>query len=359
MANLLIPRAVAYSAGLINYFFRGKLEITVPTAGIYGIVDTADPAQSSGFTHVRLQIRNSTAAAGGQSQDMTGGTLVAVAKYHLNTCYVNGNQVLSDALSVSGDHKACRSPKEYISVSAPQTNVTLSASAKDPTQLPDFDFSAQPIPLSAIDLYLQVVYRGPLGNEEDAVVVTTKDIAEPTVVSYHNDSDYSVIEGHVYTRATINGNNSLLAKVRPTSCVDKSKGQLADSCLQPFDITQEWVGSDNSELFAVNGLSVRNFVRVAMLMDTAPEPQMTDLIGECQPATASVKPSVFQLDAAANTFHTSSKATARRGLHVLFNLSCVNNGDGSVPGKTPDDRDAVFGILNDSGASPTPVTISF
>jgi hypothetical protein len=38
-ADLLLPRAVAYSAGLIDYFFRGRLEISLPDEGVYGAVD--------------------------------------------------------------------------------------------------------------------------------------------------------------------------------------------------------------------------------------------------------------------------------------------------------------------------------
>lgn len=34
-ASLLIPRAAAYSAGLINYFFRGKMQISLPPDGVY------------------------------------------------------------------------------------------------------------------------------------------------------------------------------------------------------------------------------------------------------------------------------------------------------------------------------------
>ena len=41
MANLLIPRAVAYSAGLIDYFFRGRMEIALPDEGVYAILDHA------------------------------------------------------------------------------------------------------------------------------------------------------------------------------------------------------------------------------------------------------------------------------------------------------------------------------
>src|SRR5262249_40940842 len=34
----LLPRAVGYSAGFINYFFRGDMEIAKPDEGVYSIV---------------------------------------------------------------------------------------------------------------------------------------------------------------------------------------------------------------------------------------------------------------------------------------------------------------------------------
>ena len=41
MAGLLIPRAVAYSAGLLNYFCRGQMAISLPHEGVYSIIDQA------------------------------------------------------------------------------------------------------------------------------------------------------------------------------------------------------------------------------------------------------------------------------------------------------------------------------
>ena len=354
----LLPRAVAYSAGLINYFFRGKMNISLPKEGIYSINDTANTAASSGFTKIRLQLQNTTPVpvTGGAPQDMTGGTVIAVAKYHLNTCYANASPVLSDPLSVNGDI-SCRSKAEYIAVSTPQTGVSLPAGAS-PMQLPDFDFTVHPIPLNAIDLYLQVVYRGPLGSEQDAVVVTTKDISEPTFVTYHNDSDYSVIAGHVYTRAQINGSQALLDQVQPRSCIDNGTGLLKSTCLQPFVIAQNWVGSDGSSpLFAVAALPVLNYVRVAVLIDANSDTAITDLIGQCQPATLSIPPTLTELDVAHNSFHTSLTAPYR-GPYGWFNLSCVTMGDGSVPG-SPDDRDTVIGKRNDGVMTPVQVNVSF
>ncbi len=64
MADLLIPRAVAYSAGLIDYFFRGKMEISLPDEGVYGIVDhsvaTAYTKDTGGFFNIKLKIKNTT-----------------------------------------------------------------------------------------------------------------------------------------------------------------------------------------------------------------------------------------------------------------------------------------------------------
>jgi hypothetical protein len=61
---------------------------------------------------------------------------------------------------------------------------------------------------------------GTLGEEADAVVVATQDIAEPTFFSYINASDYIRLGEKVYTRDEINADPTLLAQVRPTSCID-------------------------------------------------------------------------------------------------------------------------------------------
>ena len=50
---------------------------------------------------------------------------------------------------------------------------------------------AKPIPIDATDIYLQVVFRGQLGNETDAVVVTTKNVSEPNYIAIVNDYDYT------------------------------------------------------------------------------------------------------------------------------------------------------------------------
>jgi hypothetical protein len=185
--QFLIPRAVAYSAGLINYFFRGELEISLPDDGVYGVIDhnvaANSNAQTGGFPKIKVKLRNVTpAGTDGNGQPLvepipgTGGTLVAVVKFHRNLCY---QPDLSGEYGSPGiDWRACRSPTEEIVVSQPAAVPAGINSAPQPVT---FTFASR-VPISATDLYLQVVYRGPLGEESDAVVVATKDIAEPRYI---------------------------------------------------------------------------------------------------------------------------------------------------------------------------------
>ena len=116
----------------------------------------------------------------------TAGKLVAVAKFHRNNCYQPNFSGEYGAPGVDG--LVCRSKDEEIVVSdelpAPEG---INQSAPSLT----FNFPT-PIPINASDLYLQVVYRGPLGQETDVVAVATKDIAEPTYVGFYNTLEQSL-----------------------------------------------------------------------------------------------------------------------------------------------------------------------
>ena len=58
----LVPKAVEYSAGLINYFFRGEMEISLPEEGVYGIVDHAvTNVKGDGFKLIKMKVKNTTA----------------------------------------------------------------------------------------------------------------------------------------------------------------------------------------------------------------------------------------------------------------------------------------------------------
>lgn len=182
-AALLIPRAVAYSTALIDFIFRGRLEISVPDEGIYAVRDaTASVCKDAcGFDKIKLKVKNTT-----PNEAMGPGIMVAVVKFHRNACYQPDLSGEPGGSNFLGD--SCRSTEEEIVVSNAVTISTLDA---DATIAKTFSFaSGTPIPINATDVSLQVVFRGKLGNEDDAVVVTTKNIAETNYVAVHNSTDY-------------------------------------------------------------------------------------------------------------------------------------------------------------------------
>jgi hypothetical protein len=138
-ASLLIPRAIGYSAGLIDYFFRGRMSVTM------------SQIQPSSDTLVNLDVANATSASdwpGNSETDIGGsnGKVIAVAFSNGVVLAVSAEKVLSTPLTTC-------TPQEF-----------------------EFDFSPTSIPG---DADLMVVYRGPLGLEDDAViagsVLTLKD----------------------------------------------------------------------------------------------------------------------------------------------------------------------------------------
>ncbi len=181
--GFLIPRAIGYSAGLLNYFFRGQLKIGLPDEGVYAVADTAPIGCGTpcGFRRVKLKLQNTTPGEGA----MGPGKVVAVAKYRRNWCYTP--ELSGNYGGPKFEGNRCRS-EEYLSVSSPNTGQTVGRA--DPAATYMFDFANDPIPLDATDLVLQVVYRGKLGQEDDAIAVTTADISEPNFIAMNNVTDY-------------------------------------------------------------------------------------------------------------------------------------------------------------------------
>jgi len=383
MADLLLPRAVAYSAGLINFFFRGRLDITLPDEGVFAL---ADHATDDGFTMLRAKVKNATstfatAQGGAQTQDMSGGQFFAVIRYHRDRQYkhsldtVVGIAPCIDPLVVVNAANPdaptqCRDGVEQIVVSRPIYGTSIGANAE---QLLEFEFGDSPIPFDMTDVVLQVVYRGELGSEADAVAVGTLDLSEPTYFTYQNASDYIHLGEHVYTRGQVESNLALLAMVQPQYCVDYrvSPPRLVDGCLEgfPLDLTVSF--SDLAKPVAkVVGLPNRRFMRFVYLTvadeddeDSGPAVKRAvksvsiavrrhgdvgkALLGQdgtCLPHDPFDIPprhsqvSVVtrgQLISRVEPMHTL------RGVNGWYNTSCVVNGDNAIPG-TGDDRVAVM-----------------
>lgn len=207
-AKLLIPRAVGYSAGMIDFFFRGSLAIAPTTDGIFGVMDHAS---GTGFTKLILKVKNTTAAINDPvnnaavPQQMSPGKFVAVVRFHRDLAFSNdlsaaiGLGACNNLSAVYGAGNeptvvghdptrstACRDGNETM-VTSVQRIETLDP---DEEKEMSFDFSASPIPLAGVDYSVQVVYRGKLGVEDDAVATGFRDMADPMFITRHNMYDY-------------------------------------------------------------------------------------------------------------------------------------------------------------------------
>ncbi|MEO9137024.1 MAG: hypothetical protein ABI316_10550, partial [Casimicrobiaceae bacterium] len=376
MADLLLPRAVAYSAGLINFFFRGRLDIALPDEGVFAL---ADHASEKGFTKLRAKVRNITPAfvdpqGVSQPQNMTGGDFFAVIRYHTDKKYVADLDTVVGAAPCN-DYSAvinlakldasteCRDGVEQIVVSRPLYGRFLSANEQ---KLLEFDFNDSPVPYGMTDVVLQVVYRGQLGSEAQAVAVGTVDASEPTYFTYQNASDYIHLGEHVYTRGQIDSSTELLALVQPQYCVDRRQTppHLVDGCLQQFalDLTVSF-GDLAKPIANVTGLPNHRFMRfvyltagdegfnppvmkkearamqVAAHRHGSTEKALLYQEGTCLPLDPfDVPPRHSQM-----TVITSNQIGYRidrmnklRGVNGWYSASCVVNGDNATPGARDD-----------------------
>ncbi len=178
-ASLLIPRAVGYSAGLLNYFFRGNIEITLPSSGVYAQTDNP-----SGFTQIKLRARNITP----DNEQMNNGTIELVMGYRL---------AIDDPFLNYPEDYPFRAENEIKYIVVPEANGIRSIPNDRYVEL-TFDLSSNPIPLFAINVFIRLIYYGQLGLEDGAVVVGFKDISEPTPVDLFNDMDQICLNGRMY-----------------------------------------------------------------------------------------------------------------------------------------------------------------
>jgi hypothetical protein len=181
---LLLPRAVGYSAGLIDNFIRGKLALRAPEVGLYAY---EDHKSSAGFKKIRVRVRNQT-----PGETLDGGKFVAAAKFHLNGCYqpdLSGEFTLDGSGNLVAPCASYRSSDETMLLSDEQSMTLAPDAEKEFT----FTFPSE-IPMAATDLYIQVVYTGPFKkgsdvSEADGIAVGAKDIAEPTFLALNNATD--------------------------------------------------------------------------------------------------------------------------------------------------------------------------
>ena len=137
-AQKLLPRAVGYSAALLDYFFRGKL---------VAALSTHHPSTS---TTLNFMVKNDT-----PGEEMTGGKLALVLRYKQYT--ESGNTLIAPNQDSQYIYQVVEVSQQSVS-SGTATEVSFNLS--------------QSLPLWTTELSAQIVYRGVLGNEADAVAVT-------------------------------------------------------------------------------------------------------------------------------------------------------------------------------------------
>ncbi|MDA8142265.1 MAG: hypothetical protein M0036_26765 [Desulfobacteraceae bacterium] len=169
-AAKLIPRAIGYSADLLDYFFRGRFDIQSPMAH-----------HGPGFviSGMRLEARNATLAVSGQPapDSMENGHLDLVYHYFDPLTDTWGGGVATEIYTVT--------------------------SADDPINSDFIEIDAtfpQPIPFGARQVVFTLVYSGRLGHEPDAVIGARVNTDIPSRIAYEyqpggtpNASDIHII----------------------------------------------------------------------------------------------------------------------------------------------------------------------
>jgi hypothetical protein len=312
--ELLVPRAVAYSKGLINHFFRAKLEISPPKVGPYAY---ADHATATGFSSIRATIKNAT-----PNETLKGGKFVAVVKFRRNTCYkpdLSGEFTAADngnPLPPAGcSYPDYRMGPERVVISD-EWVVNLQSDAS--TEL-TFTFNEE-IPMNATDVYMQVVYRGRIGlgadaseQDEDGIAVGARDLSEPTFFTFSNSTDLFSIphdgKPELFYWKYIRDN----VKDPPYSIVDSNKNQTYDGPPGDIDI----YGAPIHCTMYVNGAKVARtltalpegrFSRLALLVEpgTFPLDLVTILKGRTTVYKYFVRGRMAQLDHAESKYVVST-----------------------------------------------------
>jgi hypothetical protein len=188
-ASMLIPRAVGYSAALIDYFFRNSsaIEISVPQNGIYAMDVPQDIAYpfGGGFSKLKMMVKNIAA----EGVNLEKGKLELVVSYRL------GKGDVADQFK----NPPSRPYLEFSYITAnPSTAITAI-----PRQAIELEFNLnQPIPDNATDIHLMLVFKGEFDNESNNVAIGFKEIGEPTPVDRFNNMDKLCLFNNWYDAGT-------------------------------------------------------------------------------------------------------------------------------------------------------------
>jgi hypothetical protein len=254
-ARLLLPRAIGYSAGLLNYFLRGRIEIAPPARFAYALA-AYQPGNTGRFTKLRFKVRNAT-----PGEDTGPGQMIAVVQYRLP---ISSESLIDNPF-------ADISNQPFVAVSQPLQAVTLTSDFQEFA----FDFNQNPLPTNSADLFLTVVYKGRLGLEDGAVMVGGKDLFEPDPLDVGNASDWECFQGTLYHV----GDSTAYPPYSPPGQTQRDVNQdrvqdlfgpalLFNQFVKTFDLTQPVaLPSETSFDFSTSQESFSEFGRLMLLQD--------------------------------------------------------------------------------------------
>jgi hypothetical protein len=151
-ASLLIPRAVGYSAALLDYFFRGQMDVEK----VLGHRDSAGDLYA-----LEMRIKN-VSKLGDALESMAGGSLALVSSYRPMGASQKVYDLLEDIYVVADADNGINTG--YVDTG----RISL----------------AVPIPKTARDLSFTLVYKGKLGAEEDAIAAKVFELPSKIAFSF-------------------------------------------------------------------------------------------------------------------------------------------------------------------------------
>jgi hypothetical protein len=238
-AEKLIPASAAYSKALLEYFHRGKIKLTV-----------AAPEDIT-FRSIKVTAKNDTT-----DEDMGLGDVSLVIRY----------KALAETPLGGGKYLLNNPPEGTSTADYTYKVIKLSKKIdlKDATVL-TFDLSSDILPLYFDDMTMQLVYKGPLGKETDAVAVSQLE----KIDSVYSDFDVSLPPSGVYAKVSGDSVDGTFDELRVTALTDIPGGlsggtfslaldyRLATS--DPFQSHQVATGPDGAVAYIVK-VPVKNGV---------------------------------------------------------------------------------------------------
>jgi len=205
---------------------------------------------------------------------------------------------------------------------------------------------------------LQVVYRGTLGSETDAVVVTTRDLSEPTFLSFANTTDMLLINGKFYTADAVNADQSLFGSIRSACRTGFAPNFALSSQCYSFADQYYIIAAQGAVTIIAAGdteILTRRFVRMALLGD-AESPMILPYETSCTKPTNEITLPAYPAQVTPAGNFNYSHLGPLRGVNGWLMYWCRND-IGITPTPEADVDFTKLSTFQNEERQPTPLTI--